>query len=518
VSNISSDLSVIIVDDEPLARLAISRMLREHFPSYPIIGEADSGSSALSLFREKRPSIILMDIRIPGFDGLEASRVILKESPGTQIIVLSAFDDFQYIQDALHNGVLGYLLKPVRQESLGKLLIKAEKIISGLESRVRDRENVRLFRSIAVREQVASFIYGSKGGIPAEDFASLSQPPICKGYFLVFKVDSDTKIDLENIKGINVYLDCLSGCLPGSWMGHYLPVFIRAEKDDKEAWRSESEFLSREISYNIRVISGGLVKVGIGPIAGEPSVFGDSFHIAFDSLQDESTSSTTVNSRILVDKYPVGKETAFLKACRASDGVAAFKAAESIVDDLVSPESSLMDARFAVTEFLIVFRREWEAISGTPKRRVMANLLREALLCNEYDILREWFLLVVRDLIRNLVDLENPVDGGREELILRKVRHFIDLNNLREVSLDSTAESLGITAPYLSRLFKEKTGRHFHEYVTDRRLDTAAGMLCETNKPFTEIAEISGYGDAAYFSRIFKKRYGSSPRDYRRNR
>ena len=71
----------------------------------------------------------------------------------------------------------------------------------------------------------------------------------------------------------------------------------------------------------------------------------------------------------------------------------------------------------------------------------MANLLREALLCNDHMVLREWFLLVVRDLIRNLSQ-----DGGGDDLILRKVKHFIDLNDLREVSLESAADSIGITA------------------------------------------------------------------------
>ena len=510
--------SLIIVDDEPLARQAVSRMLRENFPAFPISGEADSGPTGLALFREKKPSIVLMDIRIPGFDGLETSRIILRECPGTQIIVLSAYDDFRFVQEALHEGVIGYLLKPVRESSLGELLEKAVSRINSLESRERDKQDILKFRSLAVREQVASFIYGNKGGIPAGEFAELSRPPLRKGYFLIFRLERDARLGSEEIRSINSSLDRLKGCYPGDWMGTYLPVFIRVDgESDTDLWRSEAEFLSREIIHLIRNSTGGRVSVGIGPVRGDPGRFSDSFRLAFDMLQDRDASGSFPASPVLNDSYPVEKESVFLQACRASNGTAAMKAAENLVDDLIRPEASLMDARFAVTEFLIVFRREWETISGKVQRRAMANLLREALLCNEHDVLREWFLLVVRDLIRNLIDTGSSGSGG-EELIMRKVKHSIDLNNLREVSLESTSAAVGITPSYLSRLFKAKTGENFHDYVLNRRLNAAAGLLRETSLSAGEIARHVGYGDVAYFSRIFRKRFGSSPRDYRRNR
>jgi len=518
VSDSVDEYSLIIVDDEPLARQAVSRILLEKFPAFPILGEADSGPSGVALFRELHPSIILMDIRIPGFDGLEASRIILRESPGTQIIVLSAFDDFKFVQEALHEGVLGYLLKPVREESLGDLLDKAVVGITLFESREKDKQDIRIFRNLAVREQVSSFIYGSKGGIPASDFAELSRPPIRRGYFLVFRIDRDIKLNSEEIRTLNRSLDHLSGCHPGNWMGRYLPVFVRADGNDTDLWRSEADFLSREVSYIIRDVTGGTVSSGTGPVCSEPGKFCDSFRTAFDLLQDKAAPGSFISTGSHSDAYPVKKEAVFLQACRESDGIGALKTAESLADDLIAPDASLMDARFAVTEFLIVFRREWESLSGKPKRRVMANLLREALLCNEFEILREWFLLVVRDLIKSLIDTGNEEAGGRDELILRKVKHYIDLNDLREVSLESTAESVGITSSYLSRLFKEKTGQHFHDYVRHRRLSTAAGLLKETSMGAGEIANQVGYGDVAYFSRIFRKRYGSSPRDYRRHR
>jgi two-component system response regulator YesN len=510
-------ISLIVIDDEPLAREAFSRVLSERFGEFLLSGEADSGPSGLTLFRNVRPQIVIMDIQMPGFDGLEASRIILKESPGTQIIVLSAYDDFRYVQEALHGGVLGYLLKPVKEDKLQELLEKAAERIRLTDRSIKDKMESRTWKSLAVRDQVASFLYGSHGGISADVFAALSDPPIRSGYFLVFCTEGDRTPGSREIQEINLRLDRLEGCLPGHWMGRYLTVFVQAELSTEEAWRSEAEFLSREIQYLIQEIASVRTRVGVGPVVASAPHFGDSFRAAFDMLQEDSDKREVVFSsrdrerESRVDRYPVIGEAGFLSACRASDGTAALKAATELADDLISPEASLMDARFAVTEFLIVFRREWESLSGEPKRRAVANLLREALLCADHSVLRDWFLLVVRDLVRH-IGHEN--DG--DDLTLRKVRHFIDLNDLREVSLETASASLGITPSYLSRLFKEKTGGHFHEYVMERRLEMAARLLRETALPVHDVSHRVGYGDAAYFGKVFRKHYGSTPRDYRK--
>jgi two-component system response regulator YesN len=508
--------TLIIVDDEPLAREAVSRLLEERFPDFSIAGVADSGPASVDLFRKLHPEIVIMDIRIPGFDGLEASRVILKESPDTQIIVLSAYDDFHYAQDALHDGILGYLLKPVREERLRILLDSAIDRIRKNSARARDRRDVKTYRSIAVREQVASFLYGSKGGISADDFARLSDPPIKSGYFIVIFSERDRIFTTDEIKELGSALERMNLGLIGEWMGLYLPIFIPSDESSVDSWRSEAEFLARELSHLIRTRTNTRVRVGIGPFRNNPEQFPDSFRLAFDALQEGddprpiifSVPRGSISTRR--DTYPVEGEKVFLTACRASNGTAALNAAGLLADDLINPEDPLMDSRFAVTEFLIVFRREWERISGEPKRQNMANIIREALLCADHVVLKDWFLLVVRDLVRNLGN-----DEGDDDLLLRKVKHFVNLNDLRDVSLESAAESVGLSAPYLSRLFKDKGGRHFHEYVVDIRVHAAARLLRETMMPIKDVARDVGYSDVAYFGRLFRKKFGSTPRDYR---
>ena len=85
------------------------------FPSVEVTGEAANGKTAVEMARSLRPDIVLMDIRIPVLNGIEAAQAILSELPGTKVIVLSAYDSFGFAQRAINIGVSGYLLKPVTE-------------------------------------------------------------------------------------------------------------------------------------------------------------------------------------------------------------------------------------------------------------------------------------------------------------------------------------------------------------------------------------------------------------------
>ena len=92
---------------------------------------------------------------------------------------------------------------------------------------------------------------------------------------------------------------------------------------------------------------------------------------------------------------------------------------------------------------------------------------------------------------------------------------YIHLHLHVPVTLEETAEAAGISASYLSRLFKKETGKAFVTYLTDYRMDHAAELILETNEKSYQIAERVGYLDANYFSYVFKKRFGVSPSKYR---
>jgi two-component system response regulator YesN len=117
-------IRVVIVDDEDLSRYAIRKLLSDSFVDVSVVGEAVNGQEAVELVRELRPDLVIMDVRLPGLDGLEASRRISKIHQKVRIIIVSAYDDFSYAQKALNLGLAGYMLKPVTEEEVSGTLAR----------------------------------------------------------------------------------------------------------------------------------------------------------------------------------------------------------------------------------------------------------------------------------------------------------------------------------------------------------------------------------------------------------
>ncbi|HKZ50435.1 MAG TPA: response regulator transcription factor [Dehalococcoidia bacterium] len=126
-------IKVMIVDDHPLAREGLRTMLQDA-PGLEVIAEADDGREAVEKALQYRPEIILMDLRMRGMDGIEATRLIRERCPEAAIIMLTIYDDEAFIVDAVAAGAKGYLLKDASQDLLyhtiravhdGGLLVKA---------------------------------------------------------------------------------------------------------------------------------------------------------------------------------------------------------------------------------------------------------------------------------------------------------------------------------------------------------------------------------------------------------
>ncbi|WP_217554939.1 response regulator transcription factor [Streptomyces sp. GbtcB6] len=109
--------TVLIADDQPLQRMGV-RMLLEGTPGLEPVGEAEHGAAAVRLAAELRPDVVLMDIRMPGMDGLEATRRIVATGGRTRVLIVTTFDLDEYAYDGLRAGASGFLLKDARPEEL----------------------------------------------------------------------------------------------------------------------------------------------------------------------------------------------------------------------------------------------------------------------------------------------------------------------------------------------------------------------------------------------------------------
>ncbi|MEG1777444.1 MAG: response regulator, partial [Angelakisella sp.] len=166
--------TAIVVDDEPITRMDLSDMLREQ--GFSVVGEASDGFDAIELCRSLSPDVVLMDIRMPVFDGLSASETILSEELAGCVVLLTAFSSKELVERANQIGVTGYLVKPVEERLLLPTIEVA--LAQSLRLRTMREENRTILRQMEeskLVERAKIIIAKEKGISESEAYSELRQ-------------------------------------------------------------------------------------------------------------------------------------------------------------------------------------------------------------------------------------------------------------------------------------------------------------------------------------------------------
>ncbi len=134
----SEPITILIVDDHAVVRQGVRTLLGMH-PDLQVVGEAESAEEAFPLVEELVPDVVLLDLLLPGIDGVKATRQIKRISPRSQIVVLTSYAEDEHLFPALRAGALSYLLKDIRPRELAESIRKAARRESVLHSRVAAR-------------------------------------------------------------------------------------------------------------------------------------------------------------------------------------------------------------------------------------------------------------------------------------------------------------------------------------------------------------------------------------------
>lgn len=120
----SKPIRVMLVDDHTMVRRGLATFLNA-FDELELAGEAESGEAAVKLCAQTRPDVILMDLMMPGMDGATATRLIRQQYPEVKILALTSFKEQEMVQNALHAGAIGYLLKDISADELARAIRSA---------------------------------------------------------------------------------------------------------------------------------------------------------------------------------------------------------------------------------------------------------------------------------------------------------------------------------------------------------------------------------------------------------
>ncbi|GHF90628.1 DNA-binding response regulator [Kitasatospora xanthocidica] len=153
-------IRVVLVDDQPLVRAALEMVITET-TDVEVVGEAGTGADAVRLAAELRPDVVVMDIRMPGMDGIEATRLVTSAGGPTRVLVLTTFDEDEHVYAALHAGASGFVVKDMALDDI----LGAVRVVAAGDA---------LIAPSVTRRLIGAFVGGRPPGAPAGALPGLS--------------------------------------------------------------------------------------------------------------------------------------------------------------------------------------------------------------------------------------------------------------------------------------------------------------------------------------------------------
>lgn len=509
-----------------------------------VAGEAKNGKDAVELAWKTRPDIILMDVKMPGLDGIMASKAIRKFLPDVKIIIISAYDDFAYAHEAIQLRAVNYLLKPVQR---GDMLGVIDRQLQELENeRKRKAEEEELRKALQrmmpyikigfIFELLAGNIKSTAKINERAEFLEIKQLP---QVILVANIDNfvrhtrDKKeIDRQVLKHkiferiTEVAREWLQSiCIP--LQEDKFGVLLGPQQDDEspEKLRRRAERLAETIRREIEndPFINTTVTIGIGRVYREIEHLHLSYEDALRAL--EYKLYTDGNQVIHIDDvipydervhtYPYTQEKKLITSFRIGDREPALQQLEVVLNELLSNRNSNpILLKTWLLQLLLVLSRQAIESGADPEAVGKLDLTCAQQLESKENLneLRKWMVVKVEQLI----GLIRESRGQRQENTMKKVVDYIHQHYHRDLNLEEVAEAVYFSPCYLSRVFKQMLKVNFIDYLTQVRLEKAKIFLKDSNCSISDIGRKVGYQDPKYFSTLFKKHIGCTPSEYRR--
>ncbi|WP_434311018.1 response regulator [Hominifimenecus sp. rT4P-3] len=524
--------SLMILDDEPAICSLIASLIQWETLEIDFAGEAYDGIEALAKIREKQPDIVITDIQMPGMDGLELIRSAQAEGIFPAFLIVSGYSKFEYAKKAIEYKVEDYLLKPIKKAELNHLLERIQERLSR-ERREQEKQIERLaHQENTLLRRWEREIYRwleTPGGnwetilknIHGEDFFAGGYSDLFCGIWkgLLGQDDGETLDQIRRHIG-ETCEDAGIDTTFFTWKGGVIWLGKTQRKMEQEEWKS----IVKEISDDIHSKRQEGWTFVISPPMISLAELGNAMDQIWKQVCVRRTGQGTVifwvpeNKAERISLSPESRTELFLCLDALNEG--------GIPDWIFRtlhreawPPSRQPEAYGLALEIIQDAERKmrplWEEWSDEEKRELPFSYEKFGAELSESGSLEELTAVIEK----NLVGMIHSIRENRERREIKTVREakeYLQKNYAKGISLEDVARHVMLAPTYLSLLFKQETGKNYNEYLTDLRMEAAKELLCTTRLGVEHIANQIGYTDAKYFSKLFTKRVGIRPKEYRR--
>lgn len=505
-----------IVDDEPIVIKAISHVVEEACPAIQIVGHTGSGAASVAMAIARKPDIILMDIELIGINGLEAIQEIKKVVPETVVVVISAYDNFQYAKKSIELGVMEYLLKPISRNEVIAILDKAvNRVVSqraNMQEHLLLKERVNRLQPFLEEEFFLTLLYPSIGFRTLVEYQQLLElNPLSGQAVSVYLYDFwDSPAAFQDLRSIiKKQLGGGQTVLMGPLIGRILSVLVgynTAVPETKAVW--EKIFRLLQAKGQVRIVLGKTYSGYEGLVRSFQEL--RSYHLVFSHPPGVFELAEISDLPEKEGKSLVLLELEFYNAAKAGEKRSARLLLEELYEQVNRlPNHDLQSqkdyfAELITTLVIILYEKLPSELRNILEVRGFGRSLGEAR--DEQGLkllLEEQFDLIMEKIA--------PRIGHEKNEEINKALEFIRSHYHQDITLANIAAAVSISPGYLCRLFKEYRKQTVMECLEKYRVEKAVELLKNTDLSVKEVALRVGFKDPNYFSKVFRKVTNSSP-------
>lgn len=533
-------MRVMIVDDELLVRNNLRNIIDWERNGFIICGEATNGKAAIEAMEKLNPDIVILDVSMPLMDGVELSKYISDRFEKVKMIVLSSFDNFEYVRDTMKNGAVDYLLK--HKLDAKALLSLLEKVRNGMQAESKQRDAMeRITRGwniaspAAQQNFIRDLVLGTNRYTDDLDkYLDTMQLQNFTGNIVVAVMqivnfliitekysDKDTSLFIKSV--IELYQQSMSdfnySIITYIGQGKFAILFSFSQRKSEALITNIIHSNLNKISETIWLYWGVNVVFGISQLCRDikdvPVYYKQASRMPEGVFMNKTGNNFNRNGTSDGDNFidlNITQEKDLLAAMASCDFDKAKSIIENIFKSLKVGNVNFNSAQMCINELVSIADKvaRKEGISAYAESGAEAAWREKVSHCKKLDEIHSLILDYYYSIINNL---KKNMHFGYSHNMFETI-NYINRHYCENISLNDTAEAVGLSPQYLSSLFKKETGIGFNDYLNNVRIEKAKALIDEGRNKVKDIYNIVGFNNYSYFFKVFKDTTGFTPLEY----